>query len=314
MGDFPRVLFMGTPDFAAPILRALLEARDIFNVVGLVSQPDRPSGRGRKLKATPTKQVALEFDIPVFQPTKVKTEETRQLLASVEPDVAVVAAYGRILPPQLLTLPRHGCVNVHASLLPRHRGASPIAHAIMAGDPVTGVCLMQMDEGMDTGAVFARAEVPIGAEATTDSLGPLLAEAGAALTLQELPRVLAGELKPVPQPDDGITHAPLLKKSDGWLDFRRPAIELERRIRAFQPWPGASFSLAETRIQVGRAEVVEGAGVAGDVLEASKHGVLVACGERCLRLLEVKPPGKRMMPAAAWVAGRGVAVGDRLAP
>lgn len=312
MTDCPRVLFMGTPDFAAPIFRALIEATSQFDVVGLVSQPDRPSGRGRKLAPTPTKVVALEHDIPVFQPTKVKTEETRAMLASVEPDVAVVAAYGRILPPQLLTLPVHGCVNVHASLLPRHRGASPIAHAILAGDESAGVCLMQMDEGMDTGPVYARKSIPIAPDDTTLTLSEKLAGLGADIVVETLPAVLRGEIEAVPQNDAGATHAPLLKKEDGHLDFERDAQTLERAVRAYQPWPVASFALGEARVQVGRARVEPRAGSPGQVLEANKHGVLVACGTDSLRLLDVKPPGKRMMPASAWVAGRGVSEGATL--
>ncbi|MEL6545195.1 MAG: methionyl-tRNA formyltransferase, partial [Myxococcota bacterium] len=179
MTDRARVLFMGTPDFAAPILRALLETPAVFDVVGLVSQPDRPAGRGRKLAPTPTKQVALEFDVPVFQPTKVKTDETRELLAQTQPDIAVVAAYGRILPLGLLELPRMGCVNVHASLLPRHRGASPITHAILDGDSDAGVCLMRMDEGLDTGPVYARRSIPIAPNDTTATLSDKLADLGA---------------------------------------------------------------------------------------------------------------------------------------
>lgn len=303
---------MGTPEFAAPIFKALLDADDVFNVVGLVSQPDRPAGRGRKLAPTPTKSVALDYDVPVFQPTKVKTEATRELLASVQPDVAVVAAYGRILPPQLLHLPRHGCVNVHASLLPKHRGASPINHAILAGDTETGVCLMQMDEGLDTGPVYARKRIAIAADDTTSTLSNKLAGLGAEVVVESLPAVLRGELEAIPQPEGDASYAPLLKKEDGWLDFSRPARALERAVRAYQPWPVASFAIDGARVQVGQARIDDRSGPVGEVLEAGKRGVLVGCGSGSLWLLEVKPPGKRMMDAAAWVAGRGVSVGATL--
>ncbi len=312
MTDRPRVLFMGTPEFAAPILQALIDARDSFDVVGLVSQPDRPAGRGRKLSPTSTKRVALVHDIPVFQPTKVKTEETRDVLAALEPEVAVVAAYGRILPPQLLSLPRKGCVNVHASLLPKHRGASPINHAILAGDDVAGVCLMQMDEGLDTGPVYACRSVPVASDDTTLTLSAKLAALGAELVVEALPSVLRGELAAEPQNKEEATYAPLLKKEDGHLDFSRPAEELERAIRAYQPWPVASFALDGARVQVGRARVNRRSGPAGEVLEANKNGVLVGCGTGSLWLLEVKPPGKRMMDASSWVAGRGVSAGGHL--
>lgn len=312
MTDRPRVLFMGTPGFAAPILRALLEAQDRFHVVGLVSQPDRPAGRGRTLSPTPTKVVAEEFSIPVFQPTKVKTEETRATLAKTAPDVAVVAAYGRILPPQLLELPRHGCINVHASILPEHRGASPIAHAILAGDALTGVSLMQMDEGLDTGPVFAKATLEIKSTDTTETLTQRLAAVGANFAVDQLPAILEGGLQSIPQIEAGATYAPLLKKTDGVLDFTEPAEVLERKVRAFQPWPMASFALGDKRVQVGSAAVSDEGGEAGRVLETSKLGVRVGCGAGSLWLVEVKPPGKRMMPASAWVSGRGVAAGDRV--
>lgn len=311
MTDRKRVLFMGTPDFAAPILRALIDSGE-YRVVGVVSQPDRPSGRGRKLHPTPTKRVAEEFLLPVFQPSKVKTEETRSLLADTRPDVAVVAAYGRILPAQLLELPPQGCINVHASLLPRHRGASPIARAILAGDSETGVSLMRMDEGLDTGGVYAQARQALEPGETTGTLTARLADLGARLLLQKLSSILDHELDAVPQDDDAATYAPLLKKDDGTLNFGECAVDLERKVRAYQPWPMASFWLEDKRVQVGSAEVSAVPGEPGRVVETSKRGVRIGCGERSLWLCEVKPPGKRMMPAAAWVAGRGIRLGDRV--
>ncbi|MEL6760594.1 MAG: methionyl-tRNA formyltransferase [Myxococcota bacterium] len=310
MRDVPRVVFMGTPEFASPILEAMVRSGQ-FEVVGLVSQPDRRAGRGRKLASTPTKRVAEANGVPVFQPTKLKTEATRAMLAELRADVAIVAAYGRILPAPLLTLPRFGCLNVHASLLPRHRGASPIAHAILAGDRDSGVCLMQMDEGLDTGPVFSRRIIAIAPTDTTASLGSRLSELGAQLVVDDVPRVLRGELKAVAQPEGDATYAPLLKKQDGRLDFSENAIHLERAVRAYQPWPVAFFEFEGERIQAGRAEVDDREGEPGVVLEVSGKGVRVGCGEGSLWLLEVKPPSKRMMPAQAWVAGRAIREGVR---
>lgn len=310
MRDVPRVVFMGTPEFASPILEAMVRSEQ-FRVVGLVSQPDRPVGRGRKLTSTPTKRVAEAHGVPIFQPTKLKIEATHATLAELQADVAVVAAYGRILPARLLALPRYGCLNVHASLLPRHRGASPIAHAILAGDPNSGVCLMQMEEGLDTGPVFSRRTTPIEPQDTTESLGIRLSALGAQMVVEDVPRVLRGELKAVAQPEGDATYAPLLKKQDGRLDFSENAVALERAVRAYQPWPVAFFELEDDRIQTGRAEADDREGEAGVVLEVSAKGVRVGCGKGSLWLLEVKPPSKRMMPAHAWVAGRAIRKGDR---
>jgi methionyl-tRNA formyltransferase len=283
-------------------------------VVAVVTQPDRPAGRGRKLTPNPVKIAATARDIPVLQPTKMRSPQTREALAAQRPDLAVVAAYGRILPPALLTVPRLGCINVHASLLPRHRGASPIAHAILAGDERVGVCIMGMEEGLDTGPVFSRVEVPVGPGDTCGSLTDTLAERGAALLLDTLPGILAGSIDPVPQDDVGATYAPLLEKQDGALDFGGAAEALCRRVRAFNPWPGAFAFKGDLRVLVLDAEACDGAGDPGRVVEAGGGGVVVACGAGALRLLEVKPAGKKQMPAASWAAGRGIGVGDILAP
>lgn len=307
-----RVVFMGTPEFAVPSLRALADA-SAFEVVGVVTQPDRPVGRGQVLAASPVKKLAEERGIPVFQPAKMKVPETAERLAGFGADVAVVAAYGRILPPNLLAIPRHGCINVHASLLPRWRGAAPIAYSIWKGDSETGVGIMRMEEGLDTGPVFASSSLPIADDDTTASLTVKLAELGAQTLLRTLPDVLAGTLAAKPQGADGITHSPPLKKSDGVLDLREPAVALWRQVRAMTPWPGARLTLGDQPVAVGRVRVVDASGEAGTVIRADKHGVVVACGQNALALEEVQLPGKRMMPASAWVAGRGISEGARFA-
>lgn len=307
-----RVLFLGTPAFAVPSLNALTERPDLVTVVGAISQPDRPAGRGRQLQAAPVKIAAEARGIPTLTPRKIKTQETYDLLAAFNADLWVVAAYGRILPPTLLALPRLGCINLHASLLPRWRGASPIAHAIAAGDPEAGVCIMQMEEGLDTGPVFSRRSVAIKADDTAGSLTIKLAELGAALLLDTLPGLASGGRSAVPQPNDGITYAKLLTKTDGALDFTKPAVELERQIRAFDPWPGTYAFLRNSRVAVLSAKPAPNTrlGEPGTVLEASAKGVLVRCGDGGLWLTRLKPEGRQAMDAAAWVAGRGVSVGD----
>ncbi len=299
---------MGTPEFAVPSLRALIEAPE-HDVVGVITQPDRPVGRGQVLTPSPVKQLALEHGIPVFQPAKMKVPETAATFAAFAPDVAVVAAYGRILTPTLLAVPKHGCINVHASLLPRWRGAAPIAYCIWKGDAETGVGIMRMEEGLDTGPVYAEGRLSIAADDTTASLTPKLAELGARTLLQTLPGILDGTLEAAPQAAIGVTHAPPLAKSDGLLDLRHAATELERQVRAMTPWPGARVMLAGQPVAIGKTRRVEGAGMSGTVLKADKSGVVVACGQDALLLEEVQLPGKRMMPAAAWVAGRGIAAG-----
>lgn len=303
---------MGTPEFAVPALAALIERCPQVEVVGVFTQPDRPAGRGRELTAPPVKELATKHGIPVFQPTKMRTDETRELLRSLAPELVVVAAYGRILPKQLLDIAPRGCVNLHASLLPRHRGASPIQHAIWLGDVETGVSLMQMDEGLDTGAVLAMNRLPITANATSTTLSAELATLAARLLTENLDAVLAGELTRAPQDSTHATYARLLTKDDGRLDFSKPAVELERQVRALDAWPQAFVERGTDRIQVGSAHVVPAHGRPGEVVQANAQGVVVACGQGALALDEVKPPGKRMMPAAAWVAGRQVAVGDHL--
>jgi methionyl-tRNA formyltransferase len=303
----PRIVFFGTPRFAVPSLRA---CQVVGTVAAVVTQPDRPSGRGQRLHPSPVKEEALAGGIPVLQPPRLKGTDFAARVSALEPEVAVVTAYGRILPPDVLAAPRRGCLNVHASLLPRWRGAAPIPWAIAAGDSETGVCLMQMEEGLDTGPVLAVRRVPIFSTDSAESLQERLAELGGVMLGEELPAFFRGTLSPHPQPEEGVTLARLITKEDGRLDWTRPAAELERRIRAFTPWPGGWMAFDGQVLKVWRAEVVEGTGPPGTVLVA--RGTLeVACGGGALRLLELQPEGKRRMTAAEFLSGHPLRQGDR---
>ena len=279
-------------------------------MVAVVTQPDRPRGRGQHVTPSAVKAEAERSALDVLQPPKLKGTDFGERLRAMRLDVAVVAAYGRILPTDVLSAPRLGCVNVHASLLPRWRGAAPIQWAIASGDVETGVCLMQMEAGLDTGPVLALRRTPILPGDTAETLQQRLSELGGALVQEELPRFLSGGLTPRPQPAEGVTLARLVEKEDGRLDWTRPAIELERRVRAFLPWPGAWTQLGPQLLKIWRAEVVPGSGPPGTVL--ATHGALdVATGERALRLLEVQPEGRRRMNAAEFLSGHRLREGER---
>ena len=247
-----RIVFMGSPDFALPGLRALSQN---YSVVGVVTQPDRGSGRGRELKMPPVKALALELGLPVMQPEKLKQPEAMEQLRAWAPDLIVVAAFGQILKKDVLFLPRFGCINVHASLLPRWRGAAPINAAILAGDAETGVTIMQMDVGLDTGPMLAKRAIRLTPTDTAGSVFQSLATLGADLLIETLPGYLSGEITPQPQPEEGATYAPMLKKEEGRLDFTHAADELERRVRAFNPWPGAYMEWDNAVLKVQRAHV-----------------------------------------------------------
>ena len=304
----PRIVFMGTPDFAVSSLAALF---DIGDVVAVVTQPDKPKGRGQALAISPVKAYALERGVPVLQPQKLRTPPFSEELRKLNPDVAVVTAYGKILPKDLLETPTKGCLNVHASLLPRFRGAAPIQWAIAHGDQETGVTLMVMDEGLDTGPMLAEKRLPIASDETSATLHDKLSKLGGELLRECLPAYLRGELKPVPQPSEGVVLAPIIQKEEGKLDFTRTAVELERRLRAFTPWPGAFTTLEGKLLKVHRARVGEGRGEPGSVVSSGPQGLEVACGEGSLVLLEVQPEGKRVMTAGEFLAGRKLAPGSR---
>ena len=292
---------MGSPDFALPSLRALTSR---YQIVGVVTQPDRASGRGRALKPPPVKTLALELGLPLVQPEKLRQPEAVQQLRAWNPDLIVVAAFGQILKPEVLDLPRFGCLNVHASLLPRWRGAAPINAAILAGDEETGVTIMKMDAGLDTGGILAQRAFRLSPDVTAGAAFDALSALGADLLLESLPDYLAGKLTPVPQPEDGVTYAPMLKKEDGRLDFARPADELERRVRAMNPWPGAWFEWDGNLLKVACAKTLGGEkGRASGIRLVVEGRPAVTCADGALVLEEVQPAGKRPMSGRAFLAG-----------
>lgn len=304
---------MGTPAFAVPSLEALT---DVADVVLVVTQPDKPQGRGLALAPSPVKQCAEQHGFPVIQPDTARDGRLREALLAARLDLALVVAYGKILPADVLHAPRLGCLNVHASLLPRFRGAAPIQWAIVHGDRETGVCLMQMDVGMDTGPVLDRRVVRIGENETGGELFERLALLSGELVRTSLPRVLSGELVPVPQPEEGATHAPMIKKEDGALDFSVSAQAVHDRARGFYPWPGAYTAIDQRRIKVHRTRLAQGAGQLGEpgtVLSADGAGIVVACGSGAVALLELQLEGKRRMDAAAFLAGYPLQKGMRFA-
>ncbi|WP_425261942.1 methionyl-tRNA formyltransferase [Rubrivivax sp. RP6-9] len=311
-----RVGFAGTPEFAAVALRALLAAG--LPVPLVLSQPDRPAGRGMKLQASPVKQCAQAHGIPVAQPRSLRLDgkfpddaaAARQALQAADLDVLVVAAYGLILPPWVLQTPRRGCLNIHGSLLPRWRGAAPIHRAIEAGDAETGITIMQMDAGLDTGPMLLWQAQPITADATTASLHDTLAALGGRLVVQALQTL--DTLRPVPQPDAGVTYAHKIEKAEGAIDWRLPAVQIERRIRAFDPFPGCSGVLAGEPVKLWRAAVVPGQGAPGTVLEAGAGRLVVACGDGALELLELQRTGGRRVAARDFLHGHPVAPGSVL--
>lgn len=307
-----RVVFMGTPEFSVPALQALLASQ---SVVGVVTQPDRPAGRGRVLQPPPVKSVALEAGIPIYQPKSLRSEESAAPLREWQPELIVVAAFGQILRPHILDLPPKGCLNVHASLLPRWRGASPIQHAILAGDKETGVTLMRMDEGMDTGPVYVQDAIPIGPRETAATLHDRLSELGAQMLTKYLPDILAGYLQAVAQDETCATYAPLIKKEDGAIDWRQSSLYIDRQIRAMTPWPGAFTIWQGQHLKVLSAEpIARGAwstGAPGQVV-ARDDVAAVLTGEGALELQVVQLAGKRATDIDDFLRGRPEFIGSQL--
>lgn len=306
-----RVLFMGTPDFAVVALRALIAHGD-YEVCGVVTQPDKPSGRGYATKASAVKECALSCGIPVYQPQTLRDGAFAPALEQLSPDVIVVAAYGKILPSYVLHYPKYGCINIHGSLLPRYRGAAPIQRAMLDGEAVTGVTIMQMAEGLDTGDMYKKVTVPITEEDNFETLHDKLARAGADALLAVLPELEAGSAHPQKQNDALSTYAAKIEKSDCVLDFTRDARALERQIRALSPFPLAFCRLNGKLLKITSARWEAGTGEPGTVLSTEHDRIAIACGDGILAVTGVLPEGKRRMSAADFIRGRGIAAGDRV--
>ena len=304
-----KVIFAGTPEFAAVALAALHEAG--FDIPLVLTQPDRPAGRGMQLQPSPVKHYALAHGMPVAQPVSLRLDgkypeeaaRAHALLKATEHQVMVVAAYGLILPASVLQIPPLGCINIHASLLPRWRGAAPIHRAIEAGDAETGITIMQMDEGLDTGPMLLSQTEAISEQDTTGTLHDRLAAIGGRLIVEALQRLSRGDLTAIPQPAEGITYASKIAKQEAALDFRLPAVELLRRIRAFNPFPGALATLHDTPLKIWQASLADGNGKPGEILAADATGVIVACGKGALQLSELQKPGGKRLAAAQFLQG-----------
>jgi methionyl-tRNA formyltransferase len=329
-----RIIFLGTAELSCASLQALAgDAR--FQIAAVVTQPDRPKGRELKPQPSPVKSLALRLGLPVLQPERARDEKFIAELRAWQPDLIVAVAYGQILPPAILDLPRHGCLNVHTSLLPKYRGAAPIQWAIANGDTETGVTIMKMDVGLDTGPVVSQRRTAIQPEDDSAVLHDRLAQLGAELLVQTIPDYVAGKIQPRPQPDAGASHAHKIKKDDGRIDWNQPAQTIENRLRAFTPWPGAftflpkamegtassvpSFAksqgsdkaLPSKMIKIWRAEMVEKSGGAGEILSADKTGIIVGCGLNALRIIELQREGGRRMNAAEFLAGHSLKAGEK---
>lgn len=313
-----KLIFMGTPEFAVPSLRKLIEAG--HEIIAVFTQPDRPVGRKQVITSPPVKVFAAERGIPVHQPTKIKTAEAREWIEPLfkQADAGVVAAYGRILPDWMLSAPRLGCINVHSSLLPKYRGAAPINWAIAQGERETGLTIMQMDAGLDTGAMLSQRSIPIGAEETAADLTPRLSELGAELLVETLSKLEHGEITPQPQNDAEATLAPILKREDGKVDWTMTAEEIFNRLRGFTPFPGCYTFFNGHRLEIVKARVEPDRASAdqfhpGEVCEVAKDSFVVACGGGSgLRIIEVQPEGKRAMAARDFLNGAKLSVGVRL--
>ncbi len=307
-----RILFMGTPDFAVPVLEALVHSP--YEVVGVVTQPDRPKGRKQVLTPPPVKQVAERYGLPVLQPQRIRREEDFQPILALQPDLIVTAAYGQLLPPPILHAPRYGCINVHASLLPKYRGGAPIHWAIINGERETGITIMYMVEELDAGDMIAQRAMPIHPQDTVGSLHDRLKELGARLLLETLPELLAGKIRPIAQDDSSATYAPNIRREDERIDWRRTAEEVYNRIRGLNPWPVAYTTYGEEtwKIWWGHPVQREHHMSPGTILEVSQEAVIVACGQNALKLLEIQPAGKTRMKVADYLRGRAIQPGERL--
>ena len=307
-----KAVFMGTPEFASVILKALCESDHEVELV--VTQPDRARDRGKKIQITPVKETALSYGVPVIQPEKIKTDErTIEILEKTDPDIIVVAAYGQILPQRVLDIPRFGCVNVHASLLPELRGASPIQRAIAQGDKKSGVTIMKMATGLDTGDIITQEETDISG-LTGGQLHDILADMGAGLLVKTLSLIEEGRAVYRPQDENKATYAGLISKKDGKIDFTRPPEEVERMIRAYDPWPGSFCFMGDETIKIWKAHVIDRPAQrpSGEILAVSEKGIEISCGGKVLAADEIQAPGKKRLRADEYIRGRSVKPGDIL--
>ena len=307
-----KIVFMGTPDFAVGALEALVEAG--HDVAAVVTQPDKPKGRGKEMQVTPVKACAMKHNIEVFQPVKIKTPEAVEILKGYGADLFVVAAFGQILSKEILDMPKFGCVNIHASLLPKYRGAAPIQWAILDGEKETGVTIMQMNEGLDTGDMLTKVIVPIEDTDTGESLFDKLAEAGAKLLIETIPQIEAGTLNPQPQDDSLSTYAKMIKKEMGYIDWNKEAIVLERLVRGMNSWPSAytHFNGKTLKVWEAAVEVSESKAAPGSVVEVTKDSIKVQTGQNWLVLKQIQLEGKKRMDVAAFLLGYKVEVGTVL--
>jgi len=310
-----RIIFMGTPELSCASLQALLDRAD-FKTVAVVTQPDRPKGRDLKLQPPPVKELALRANLPVLQPERARDESFVEELRRAEPDLIAVAAFGQILPKAILDLPRYGCLNVHTSLLPKYRGAAPIQWAILNDEPETGVTIMKMDVGMDTGDILTQQKTSILVEDTSETLHDRLARLGAALLVQTIPDFVAGKIQPRPQPAEGVSYAPKIKKQDGLIDWTQPARVIWNRVRALVPWPVAFTHLpAQPQphlLKIWQASVAEGTGPPGEILRADKTGIVVGCGVGALQILVLQREGGKRLNPQQFLAGHPLKPGDLL--
>jgi methionyl-tRNA formyltransferase len=310
-----RVIFMGTADLSCDSLRALMESPGC-QVVAVVTQPDRPKGRDLKLQPSPVKVLALRTNLPVLQPERARDEAFLSALRDLQPDLIAVAAYGQILPQSLLDLPRYDCLNVHTSLLPKYRGAAPIQWAILNGDAETGVTIMKMDAGLDTGDILAQSKTPIQPEDNSETLHDRLARLGAELLVKTIPEYVAGRIPAQPQPSEGVSYAAKIKKQDGHVDWTQPARAIWNRVRGLVPWPGAfSYLPGQPQphlLKIWQAEVAERTGTAGEILQADKAGIVVGCGCDALRILTLQREGGRRLSAQEFLAGHPLLPGQKL--
>ena len=307
-----RIIFMGTAELSCASLEKLCGEKN-FSVVAVVTQPDKPKGRELKLAPSPVKVLAEKFSLPVLQPLKARDENFISELRVLQPDLLVVVAYGQILPPAILNLPPHGCLNVHTSLLPKYRGAAPIQWAIADGNAETGVTIMQMDAGLDTGPMLALRRTPILPTDDSQILHDRLAQLGAELLAETIPGYVAGKILPQPQPAEGLTYAAKIKKEDGQIDWNSPAEKIWQRLRAFTPWPGAfTFLQAEPKpqlLKIWKLEPVEKSGRAGEVLSADKTGIVVGCGKNAVRILELQREGGKRLSVEQFLTGHPLKTG-----